>query len=60
MAMFSIPGADVFSSLHLIVNGKAKGIIDYWPGTGLWIVRKGGITNRGIGSLLRFLNTQKS
>lgn len=39
---------------HLIVDGP-ECVVDFWPGTGKWIVRKGGPTGRGVFKLLKFL-----
>ncbi len=39
---------------HLIID-SAKGVIDFWPSTGKWIVRRGK-TGRGIKSLLSYIN----
>ena len=38
---------------HLIVSGS-KCLIDYWPGTGKWISRKG-INGRGVRSLIKHI-----
>ena len=43
---------------HLIVNGP-DGLIDYWPGTGLWTSHKGK-SGQGIYSLVRQIGTEKS
>ncbi len=39
---------------HLIVTHNGK-TVDFWPGTGKFIVR-GGTTGRGVYNLLRLLN----
>jgi hypothetical protein len=39
---------------HLIVDGP-ECVVDFWPGTGKWIVRAGGPTGRGVLPLLKFL-----
>lgn len=39
---------------HLVV-GQWPEAVDYWPGTGLWIVRQTGKKGRGIFSLLKHL-----
>lgn len=42
------------AGVHLIVGNNGV-VVDFWPSTGKWIVR-GGITSRGVGGLIRFLN----
>jgi len=37
---------------HLIVTGK-EGLIDFWPGTGLFITRKGSKQGRGVFNLIK-------
>lgn len=39
---------------HLVVKHH-QSYIDFWPGTGLWIVRGSTKRNRGVLRLLRFL-----
>jgi len=39
---------------HLIVSHDGE-TIDFWPGTGLWIVRYNGLRGRGIKSMLKWL-----
>ncbi len=36
---------------HLIIEGR----IDFWPGTGLWIVRDTNMRRRGIRKLIAYL-----
>jgi hypothetical protein len=36
---------------HLVVE-SSRGKIDFWPGTGKWILREGGVTGRGVNNLL--------
>lgn len=43
---------------HLVVTGKSC-IIDFWPGTGLWIVRQQTPRKRGVRGLLDFLAKEK-
>lgn len=43
---------------HLVVTGKSC-IIDFWPGTGLWIVRQQTPRRRGVRGLLDFLAKEK-
>lgn len=40
--------------LHLIIQHN-EDIIDFYPSTGLWIVRKKNYQRRGIGKLLKYL-----
>lgn len=37
---------------HLIVEDK----VDFWPGTGQWIVRQDGFAGRGVKNLIGYLN----
>lgn len=37
---------------HLIVHGQVI-VVDFWPGTGKWIVRGTGKTGRGVFNLLK-------
>lgn len=39
---------------HLIVEGK-NCFIDFWPGTGKWIIRKGG-RGFGVKNLIKLIN----
>jgi hypothetical protein len=39
---------------HLVVTTK-RGLLDFWPGTGLWIDRTTRREGRGVFNLLRFL-----
>jgi len=39
---------------HLIINHNNK-IVDFWPGTGKWIIRKTNKKGRGIFNLLKVL-----
>jgi hypothetical protein len=39
---------------HLIVRHRDM-IVDFWPGTGKWIPRGGGIPKRGVHGLLKYL-----
>jgi hypothetical protein len=38
---------------HLLVHGPA-GLIDFWPGTGLWIVRGTSWRGHGVFKLIKF------
>ena len=42
------------NGMHLVVNigGTWENIVDYWPTTGRWIVRKSNLNGRGVESLL--------
>lgn len=40
---------------HLIVQ-KNDRIVDFWPGTGLWITRATGERGRGVFPLVKWLN----
>lgn len=42
---------------HLVVAGN--GIVDFWPSTGLWIVR-GGKKGRGVKNLIKFIKSRAS
>ena len=45
---------------HLIIKNKHIGKIDFWPGTGLWVVRsQRGIKHRGVGKLIDFIESLK-
>lgn len=44
---------------HLIVYA-GNVAVDFWPGTGLWIVRGGNNRRRGIRKLIRFCNQGES
>lgn len=43
---------------HLIVESPG-GKIDFWPGTGKFIVRKSGAVGRGVFNLLRVIEGQE-
>jgi hypothetical protein len=40
---------------HLIVTGLDRQVVDFWPGTGLWIARKTRREGRGVFNLIRAL-----
>lgn len=45
---------------HYVISSSA-GVIDFWPGTGLWIVRGSTRRRRGITGLILFINdTQRA
>jgi len=41
---------------HLVVEGR-DGLIDFWPGTGKFVVRHGGLTGRGVSKVLKLCKT---
>ena len=43
--------------LHLVVS-SAKGLIDFWPSTGLWIPRHVNKRGRGVFPLLTFIGVE--
>lgn len=43
---------------HLIVTAGST-LVDFWPGTGLWIERKGTGKGRGVMRLLGFIKKQR-
>lgn len=45
--------------VHLMVEGGAIGIIDFWPGTGRWQTRSGE-KGRGIGKLISRISTSQT
>lgn len=45
---------------HLIVSAGSAGIVDYWPGTGLWIVRSNKKKGRGAAKLLELIQKEQS
>lgn len=51
-----IPFESHNDGVHLVINNhRHSTIIDFWPSTGLWIMRNNGRRNRGIKKLLEFL-----
>lgn len=38
---------------HLVVYGP-RGVVDFWPGTGRYIIRGSGDTGRGVRAVLHF------
>lgn len=42
---------------HLVVLA-GQSVVDFWPGTGLWIVR-GGQRKRGVRNLVKFVEKQR-
>ncbi len=50
-----VPFVSKNDGAHLIINNQ----IDFWPGTGLWIVRQSGKKGRGVFNLLAYLNKEK-
>mgnify|MGYP005864760845 CR=1 FL=1 len=48
---------------HIVVDipgTDGNGQVDFWPGTGLWIVRKAHKRGRGVKPLLKFLASAKN
>lgn len=43
---------------HLIVQAGAK-TVDFWPGTGLWIVRGDPQKRRGVRQLVQYVEKQR-
>ena len=43
---------------HLVV--KEKSIIDFWPGTGLWIDRENSASGRGVFKLIKYINKESA
>ena len=50
----SIPFVSKNNGAHLIVEGN-DGYIDFWPGTGKWIVRSPKFEGFGIKNLLEYI-----
>lgn len=48
-----IPYISKNGGVHLIV-GNEDNLVDFWPGTGKWISRKGG-KGRGVHNLIKFI-----
>ena len=38
---------------HLIVQGNSE-VIDFWPGTGLWVARPGNMRQYGVAKLIKY------
>lgn len=54
----AVPGITVTTAndgAHYVI-GSSAGVIDFWPGTGLWIVRGSTKRRRGIAGLIQFIN----
>ena len=47
----------VNNGYHLIIEELKDNLIDFWPSTGLWKVRGTNKSNRGIKSLIEYLET---
>jgi hypothetical protein len=52
---FGVPVVSKNGGTHLILF---DGVVDYWPGTGVYIFRKDGGRGRGFGPLQRELRTR--
>lgn len=51
-----IPFVSKNAGAHLIISaGESSNIIDFWPGTGKWIVRSSGYPGRGIFNMIKYL-----
>lgn len=48
-----IPYKKANGGAHLIVRPVAGTLIDFWPGTGLWIQRGNSKRHRGVRSLIK-------
>lgn len=46
----------VNNGYHLIIEELPDNIIDFWPSTGLWKLRATGEQNRGLKTLLEYIN----
>lgn len=44
---------------HLVVYAGAA-VVDFWPGTGMWIARDNPVRRRGVRKLLAFVEHQRS
>lgn len=38
---------------HLVVSASDGGLIDFWPGTGKWVVRASKLEQRGVSHLIK-------
>lgn len=52
-----IPFIEHNGGAHLVVNHKGK-FIDFWPGTGKYIVRGSKTKGRGIFNMLKYLDSK--
>ena len=43
---------------HLIVTNNGY-CIDFWPGTGKWIVRNGKLERRGVKKLIKYIKNEE-
>ena len=60
-AMLQAAGVVFHSSnggAHLIVQAGAAHTIDFWPSTGLWMVRKQKTRHGGVRKLIQFIKQQ--
>ena len=42
------------NGVHLIIKGPFE-TVDFWPSTGLWVIRESQARNRGVKNLIKFL-----
>lgn len=45
-------------NIHLVVSAP-RGLIDFWPGTGLWTPRGTDVKRRGVLRLISYIKKQK-
>ena len=50
-----IPFQSMNDGAHLVVTTNKQDLIDFWPGTGAFICRKGGKRGRGVFKLIRLV-----
>jgi hypothetical protein len=48
------------SGAHMVVEGPFRQMIDFWPGTGLWMVRGSVNKHRGVQKLIQYCKQEKS
>lgn len=46
--------------VHLVVYGDEGDVVDFWPSTGKWIVRKMNKKGRGVFNMLKWLRRRDS
>jgi len=46
--------------VHLIVYGEEGDVVDFWPSTGKWIVRKHNKKGRGVFNMIKWLRRRAS
>lgn len=45
---------------HLIVKPSSGAVVNFWPGTGLWMLRGSTQRHRGVGSLVAFCKSVRN